>query len=118
MPSVAGSTVQMKLWLAVAPLPSVAVTVTVLVPAVLGVPVIAPVEALIDRPAGRLAAEYLSVWPLVASLALTGTETAVPARPSWAPGAVMVTGVPIWFAATASVPVSGRLALESPTEMP
>ena len=32
---------------------SVTVTDTVLVPAVVGVPVIAPVEALIDRPVGR-----------------------------------------------------------------
>ena len=36
-----------------APVVSVAVTVTVDVPAVVGVPEISPVEALIDSPAGR-----------------------------------------------------------------
>ena len=37
----------------VAPVVSFAVTVTLLVPAVVGVPEIRPVEELIDRPAGR-----------------------------------------------------------------
>ena len=36
-----------------APVPSVAVTVTLLVPAVVGVPEMSPVEELIDSPAGR-----------------------------------------------------------------
>src|ERR1700722_2850398 len=36
-----------------APVPSRAVTVTLLVPAAVGVPEISPVEELIDRPAGR-----------------------------------------------------------------
>ena len=40
-----------------APVPSVAVTVTEDVPAVVGVPLIRPVEELIDRPAGRPLAE-------------------------------------------------------------
>jgi hypothetical protein len=49
-------TVSLKVVLAVAPVLSVAVTVTELVPAVVGVPVTAP-EALIARPAGRPVAE-------------------------------------------------------------
>jgi hypothetical protein len=52
------------------------------------------------------------------SLALTGTDTAVPARPSWGTGVAIVTGWPSWAEPTASVPVSGRFASESPTEMP
>ena len=40
-----------------APVVSVAVTVTEDVPAVVGVPLIRPVEELIDRPAGRPLAE-------------------------------------------------------------
>jgi hypothetical protein len=39
-----------------APVPSFAVTVTLEVPAVVGVPEISPVEELMDRPAGRPAA--------------------------------------------------------------
>src|SRR6266568_4598881 len=99
MPAVDGSTVHTKDWLAVAPLPSVAVTVTVLVPAAVGAPVIAPVLALSEKPVGRPLAE-------------------APATCSCGPGLVSVTGWPSWLEATDSVPVSGRLALESPTEMP
>ncbi len=49
--------VQLKLVLPAAPVPSVAVTVTLEVPVALGVPEIRPVEELIDRPAGRPVAE-------------------------------------------------------------
>ena len=44
---------QVKLALPLAEVPSVAVTVTVELPAVLGVPVISPVTEMITRPAGR-----------------------------------------------------------------
>ena len=46
---------------------SVAVTVTVEVPAVVGVPVMAPVERLIDRPAGRPVAPKVTELPPVVS---------------------------------------------------
>ena len=46
-------TVQVKLALPAAPVVSVAVTVTLELPAVVGVPEIRPVEELIDSPAGR-----------------------------------------------------------------
>jgi adenosine deaminase len=85
MPSPAGATVQVNEVLAEAPVPSVAVTVTVLVPAVVGVPVMVPAEE-IDRPAGSPVAVKASVWPLVVSLAETGTDTAVPASSSCGPG--------------------------------
>ena len=49
-------TVQVKAAVPLAPVPSVTVTVTLELPAVVGVPVIAPVVELIDRPAGRPAA--------------------------------------------------------------
>src|ERR1039457_4313356 len=94
MPSPDGSTVQVNEVLASAPLPSCAVTVTVLVPAVAGVPLIVP-EPEIEVPAGRPVAVKLRDCPLVLSLAETGTETAVPASPSCGPGLVMVTG---WLA--------------------
>src|ERR1700722_3951499 len=114
MPSVAGSTVQVKVVPAVAPVPSAAVTVTVEVPAVVGFPVIVP-ELEMAVPAGRPAAVNVGVCPLLASLAVTATELAAPASPSCGPGLVIVTGWPSCEAATDRVPDSGRLALESPT---
>ena len=60
----------------------------------------------------------VGVCPLLLSLAVTGTDTAVPASPSCDPGLVIVTGWPSWAEVTFSVPVSGRLASESPTSMP
>jgi len=48
---------QVKLALPLAEVPSVAVTATVELPAVLGVPEISPVPVLMTRPAGRPAAE-------------------------------------------------------------
>ncbi len=114
MPEPDGATVQVNEVLANAPVPSVAVTVTVEVPAADGVPLIVP-EPEIDVPAGSPFAEKVSDWPLVASLADTGTDTAVPAMPSCGPGLVMVTGWPSWAELTDSVPDSGRFASESPT---
>ena len=78
-----------------APVPSCAVTVTVDVPAVDGVPVIVP-PLEIEVPAGSPVALKLSVWPLVRVGRGTGTDTAVPAMPSCGPGLVMVTGWPSW----------------------
>jgi hypothetical protein len=46
-------TVQVKAAVPVAPVLSVTVTVVLYVPAVVGVPLIRPVELLIDRPVGR-----------------------------------------------------------------
>ena len=56
----------------VGPVESVAVTVTVLVPAAVGVPEIAPVVALIPRPAGRLVADQVNgaVPPVPATAAV------------------------------------------------
>jgi hypothetical protein len=54
----------------------------------------------------------------VLSLAVTGTDTPVPAIVSCGPGLVMVTGWPSWAEETASVPDSGRFPSESPTAMP
>src|SRR3954471_16556620 len=53
-----------------APVVSVAVTVGVYVAAVVGVPLIRPVEELIDRPAGSPAADQVSVWPDCESVAV------------------------------------------------
>src|SRR5258707_1045440 len=49
---------------------SFAVTVELTVPAVVGVPEIRPVDALIESPAGRPVAEYVRVWPEAESLAV------------------------------------------------
>ena len=117
MPSLDGSTVQVNEVVANAPLPSSAVTATVLVPAVVGVPLIVP-EPEMEVPAGSPVAVKVGVWPLVLSLADTGTDTAVPASPSWAPGLVIVTGWPSCAEETGSVPDSGRFASESPTSIP
>src|ERR1700733_4189024 len=117
IPSPAATTVQVNDVLADAPLPSCAVTVTVLVPAVVGVPLIVP-DPEIESPAGRPVAVKAGVWPLVLSAAATCTDAAVPATPSCGPGLVMVTGWPSWPELTDSVPVSGRCASESPTAMP
>jgi hypothetical protein len=57
---VAELTVHVNDALPAAPVVSFAVTVTLLDPAVVGVPLIKPLE-LIDRPAGNPVAEYVSV---------------------------------------------------------
>ena len=69
----------------VAPRPSVAVIVKLLVVAVVGVPVIAPVAAFNESPAGKLPAETLNVYEPVPPVALTVCEYAVPSVP---PGSV------------------------------
>src|SRR5690242_4752403 len=47
-----------------------AVTVELNVPAVVGVPLIRPVEALIDRPGGSPVADQVNVWPACESVAV------------------------------------------------
>src|SRR3954454_10020354 len=69
-------TVQVKLADPVAFVVSLAVTVTLLVAAVVGVPETRP-EELIDRPAGRPDAVYVSVWQPAESVALICRLTAV-----------------------------------------
>ena len=112
-----GTTVQTNVVLACAPVLSWAVTVTVEVPAVVGVPLIVPADE-IDVPAGSPVAVNVGVCPLLLSLAVTLTDAAAPASPSCDPGLVIVTGWPSCAEVTLSVPVSGRLASESPTSMP
>ena len=73
---------------------SVAVTVTLEVPAVVGVPEIRP-EELIDRPAGSPLAVKVSVWPDAESVAPICRLTAVPTVPVWLPGLVTVTVLPV-----------------------
>ena len=69
---------------------SVAVTVTEEVPAVVGVPVIAPVELLIDSPAGRPVAPKVTELPPVVSwgAAIVRVLMAVPDTLDWLPGLV------------------------------
>src|ERR1700751_1496614 len=76
-----------------APVPSLAVTVTLEVPAVVGVPEISP-EELMDSPAGSPVAEYVSVCPGAESLAWISRLTAVPAVELCGPGLVTVTVSP------------------------
>ena len=68
----------MKFWEALPPSESVTVTVTVRVPATVGVPETVPVVAFIVRPAGKLVADHVNgAWPLVlVSAALYTTPTA------------------------------------------
>jgi hypothetical protein len=72
---------------------SVAVTVTLAAPAVVGVPEIRPDE-LMDSPAGSPVAVSVSVWPDAESVALTCRLTAVPTVEVWLPGLVTVTVLP------------------------
>src|ERR1017187_5947157 len=95
MPEPEGATVQVNEVVARAPALSCAVTVTVLAPAVVGVPVIVP-ELEIEVPAGSPVAVKAGVWPLVVSVADTGTDTAVPAMPSCGPGLAMVLEFQYW----------------------
>src|SRR5690606_4984193 len=71
---------------AVAPEESRTVTVTLDVPAVEGVPVMVPVDELIDRPAGRPVAE--KVYGVLPPVAPVDTFTAVPTVLVWLPGFV------------------------------
>ena len=61
---------------------------------VLGVPEIRPVVELIDRPAGRPVALYVSVWPDAESVAAICRLAALPTVPAWLPGLVTVTTLP------------------------
>src|ERR1039457_6329131 len=117
MPEPEGATVQVNEVVARAPALSCAVTVTVLAPAVVGVPVIVP-ELEIEVPAGSPVAVKAGVWPLVVSVADTGTDTAVPAMPSCGPGLAMVSGWPICAEETASVAGSGGPAPGTDTAVP
>lgn len=76
-----------------APVPSVAVTVTEYVPAVVGVPLMSPEEES-DSPAGSPDAEYVSVCPDAESDAATCTEAGEPTTDDCAPGFVTVTVLP------------------------
>ena len=87
IPSPAGTTVQTNVVLACAPVPSSAVTVTVEVPAVVGVPLIVPADE-IDVPAGSPVAVNVGVCPLLLSLAghrdrHGGARECPPADPGW-----------------------------------
>ena len=65
----------------VAPRPSVAVMVKLEVAAVVGVPVIAPVAAPKDKPAGKLPADTLNVYEPFPPVAETFCEYAAPTVP-------------------------------------
>jgi hypothetical protein len=112
------TTVQVNVAVAKAPVPSLAVSVTVLVPGVVGRPEIVPEVGEIDSPAGSPVAAYDRDCPESLSLAETGTETGEPAMPSCGPGLVIVTGWPSCAEETERVPDSGRFADESPTLIP
>src|SRR4029077_6628018 len=58
------------------------------------VPLISPVDELIDRPLGRPVAEYLSVWPEPESVAWICRLTEVLRLVLWLPGLVTVTVLP------------------------
>jgi hypothetical protein len=74
------------------PAPSVALRVTEQVQGVVGVPVIDPVDELIDRPAGSPVADQVSVWPDWLSVAeLVTAVMAVPVTADLLPGLVTVT---------------------------
>ena len=76
------------------PAPSVAVAVTESVPAVVGVPVTAPVDGSMDSPAGRPVADQVRV--AVEDESAAGTSTVVMADPDgsdWSPGLVTVTAL-------------------------
>jgi hypothetical protein len=73
-------------------LPSVAVTVTEQAHPVVGVPVIDPVEALMDRPAGRPVADQVKVEPDWVSVAeLVSAVMAEPDTLDWVDWALTVT---------------------------
>ena len=77
-----------------APVLSVAVTVTLSVPAVVGVPEIRPLLELMDRPAGSPVALQVRLWVDCESVACICRLAAVPAVPVWLPGLVTVTVLP------------------------
>jgi hypothetical protein len=87
-------TVHVKVAEPEAPVVSVAVTVVLYVPAVLAVPLIRPVELLIDSPVGRPLAAYVSV-ALAESVAEIWRLTVLPVTVPWLPGLVTVTVLPV-----------------------
>ena len=101
------------------PAPSVAVIVTDEVPAVVGVPVIDPVELLIDSPAGSPVALQVSVAPDWLSVADEArVAMAVPDVPVWVPGLSTVTwlvtvhvkvAVPDWLDGSVAVRVTEQV---------
>src|SRR5579859_1371784 len=111
-----GLIVHVKLALPWAPVVSVAVTVTLLLPAVVGVPEIRPLLELMDRPAGRPLALQVKVWPDCESVALICRLTAVPTVPVWLPGLDTVTVLPpglvtmAWLPSQAPLPPEPSLA--------
>src|SRR5882672_4203820 len=86
-----------------------AVTVTLKVPAALGVPVILPVVAAIVSPVGRPVALYVNASPS-GSLATMASVTAVPCLPLWLPGLVITGG---GLAAIVQVKLAGTLTVAS-----
>src|SRR5215472_1916417 len=86
-------TVQLKVAEPDAPVVSVAVTVTLEVAAVVGVPEMSPEEE-IDSPAGRPLAPKVSVWPDAESVAEICRLTAVPTVEVCPPGLLTVTVFP------------------------
>ena len=84
--------------------PSVAVTVTTSSSLKRAVPVIAPVDGLMDSPPGS-------------PVALIGRLTAEPTAVAWGAGAARLTVSGPTGLASVRVPVRGRLADESPTPM-
>ena len=77
-----------------APVVSVAVTVTVMTPRRRGRAGDQAGAELIDSPAGRPVALKVSVWPDAESVALICRLTAVPTVEVWLPGLVTVTVLP------------------------
>jgi hypothetical protein len=112
------TTVQVNVVVAKAPELSLAVSLTVLVPGVVGRPAIVPEVGEIDSPAGSPVAAYDRDFRELLSLAGIATETGEPAMPSCGPGLAIVTGRPSCAEETERVPDSGRLADESPTLIP
>src|SRR5438876_10356182 len=86
----AGLTVQVKVAAPDAPVPSLAVTVTLELPAAVGVPEISPEELMLS-PAGRPVAVKVRVCPEAESLAAICRLTAVPTVVVCVPGLVTVT---------------------------
>src|SRR5580700_6409934 len=93
-----------------APVVSLAVTVTLPVLAAVGVPEIRP-EELMDSPAGNPVALNVSVCPDAESVAWTCRLTAVPTVQDWLPGLVTVTMFPVPPLGKTSMPLTWALSL-------
>jgi hypothetical protein len=74
------------------PMPLLAVSVTEYVPAVLGVPVIAPVPVLIDRPTGSPLADQSNVVGEASVAVIASGLIAAPVTDACWPGLLTVTG--------------------------